>query len=200
MIRKFESSDICHVVAVHMASFPGFFLSFLGPKFLTIFYSRVCFAPESIAFVYLDKDGLPIGFVVGSLNPRGFYSRMLKRDWFKFTLSSVGPIIKNPTIILRLARAVLHPSSNQFGQNVAGLFSIGVLPDNHCLGIGKFLVNAFLNDARLRGCERVYLSTDRDNNESVNNFYIKNGFKINFQYTSREGRRMNQYCIEFNSD
>jgi ribosomal protein S18 acetylase RimI-like enzyme len=196
MIRKLESKDIANVVAIHMASFPGFFLSFLGPKFLTLFYSGVCIAPESIAFVYLNVKGVPIGFVAGALNPGGFYSRLMMRDFLRFGWASLSPMIKNPKIIWRLARAISHPSSNNFGNNVAGLFSIGVHPDSQGNGAGNLLVNAFLNEAKLKNCTKVYLTTDRDNNEAGNKFYTNLGFNINRQYATPEGRRMNQYCID----
>lgn len=195
MIRKIKLSDVNHVVAVHLSSFPGFFLSFLGSRFLSLFYSGICTAPEGIAFVYLNDAGAPVGFVAGTSNPGGFYSRLLKRDWLKFALASIVPVLKKPSTILRVARAVSHPSDNPIGDDVAGLFSIGVLPELQGTGAGKILVQAFLDEAKQRGCKRVFLTTDRDNNNSVNSFYEKLGFEIERQYVTPEGRRMNEYWI-----
>lgn len=195
MIRKIQSSDVSHVVDVHLSSFPGFFLSFLGSRFLSLFYSGICSAPEGIAYVYLNNSGFPAGFVAGTSNPGGFYSRLLKRDWLKFALASIIPVLKKPSVIGRVARAVSHPSGNPIGDDVAGLFSIGVLPELQGTGAGKQLVQAFLDDAKQRGCKRVFLTTDRDNNEAVNSFYEKLGFEIERQYVTPEGRRMNEYWI-----
>lgn len=195
MIRKLQMSDVCHVVAVHLSSFPGFFLSFLGSRFLSLFYSGICNAPEGIVFVYLNDAGVPAGFVAGTSNPGGFYSRLLKRDWLKFALASIVPVLKKPSVIGRVARAVSHPSGNPIGNDIAGLFSIGVLPELQGTGAGKKLVQAFLNEAKQRGCKRVFLTTDRDNNEAVNSFYEKLGFEIERQYVTPEGRRMNEYWI-----
>jgi ribosomal protein S18 acetylase RimI-like enzyme len=200
MIRKFKICDVSHVVAVHLSSFPGFFLSFLGPRFLSLFYSGICTAPEGIAFVYLNDAGIPEGFVAGTSNPGGFYSRLLKRDWLKFALASIIPVLKKPSVIGRVARAVSHPSGNPIGDDVAGLFSIGVLPELQGTGAGKKLVQAFLNEANHRGCKRVFLTTDRDNNEAVNSFYEKLGFEIERQYVTPEGRRMNEYWITLTED
>lgn len=191
-IRLIRVGDVPAVVKVHLASFPGFFLSFLGPRFLSIFYSGICSAPEGIAFVYLNADGMPIGFVAGTSDPGGFYTRLLKRDWLKFALASIVPILKKPSVIARIARAVSHPSGNPIGNKVAGLFSIGVLPELQNFGAGKLLVRTFMNEASLRGCKRVFLTTDRDNNEAVNNFYARLGFTIDRQYVTPEGRRMNE--------
>lgn len=195
MIRKLQSSDVDRVVVVHLSSFPGFFLSFLGPKFLSLFYSGICSASEGIAFVYLNDVGTPAGFVAGTSNPGGFYSRLLKRDWFKFALASIIPVLIKPSVIGRVARAVYHPAGNPIGDDVAGLFSIGVLPELQGTGAGKKLVQAFLDEARGKGCKRVFLTTDRDNNEAVNAFYEKLGFSVERQYVTPEGRRMNEYWI-----
>lgn len=195
MIRPMNADDVESVVRIHLASFPNFFLSFLGPRFLSLFYSGVCVAQEGIAFVYLSESKKPSGFVAGTSNPRGFYSRLLKRDWLKFALASIVPILKKPSIFSRVARGVSHPSDNPVGNDVAGLFSIGVLPELQGTGAGKALVQAFLDEARGRGCKKVFLTTDRDKNDSVNSFYSKMGFTIERQYTTPEGRRMNEYWV-----
>jgi ribosomal protein S18 acetylase RimI-like enzyme len=183
------------VVRTHLASFPGFFLSFLGPRFLSLYYAGICGAPEGIGLTCLNAAGEPAGFVAGSSNPRGFYSRLLKRDWLSFSLASVAAVLRKPTVIGRIARGVFHPGGNPVGADVAGLFSIGVLPELQGTGAGKLLVRAFLKEAKLRGCRRVFLTTDRDGNEAVNSFYEKLGFCIERQYVTPQGRRMNEYWI-----
>ena len=200
MIRTMDMMDVNQVVAVHLSSFPGFFLSFLGPRFLSLFYSAICSAPEGIAFVGLNDARIPAGFVAGTSNPGGFYSRLLRRDWFKFALASITPILRKPSVVWRVARAVTHPSDNPIGDDVAGLFSIGVLPELQGMGTGKKLVQAFLDEANRRRCKRVFLTTDRDDNEAVNTFYTKLGFSIERQYVTPEGRRMNEYWITLSEE
>jgi ribosomal protein S18 acetylase RimI-like enzyme len=195
MIRKLNSTDLAAVVEIHRASFPGFFLSFLGPRFLSLYYEGIHKDPEGIGFVYLNPAGMPAGFVAGSSNPRGFYSRLLKRDWLKFSLASLGAIVRKPSVIGRVARGLFHPSGNPPDRDVSGLFSIGVLPELQGTGAGKQLVQSFLRESRVRGCRRVFLTTDRDNNDAVNAFYRKQGFRIERQYVTPEGRHMNEYWI-----
>lgn len=184
------------VVQTHLASFPGFFLSFLGPRFLSLYYAGICTATEGIGYVYLNESGSPAGFVAGSSNPRGFYSRLLKRGWLKFALASVGAIIRKPAVIGRVARGLFHHKGNPLGDDVAGLYSIGVLPELHGTGAGKLLVKAFLQESARRGCTKVFLTTDRDDNEAVNEFYQKLGFVVERQFETPEGRRMNEYWID----
>jgi len=185
--------DIDNVVSVHLASFSGYFLSFLGPRFLSLYYSGICSSPEGIAFIYTSDDLIPVGFVVGASNPRGFYSRLLKRDWLRFSFASVRAVIRKPTAFARIVRAFSHPSQYPVGESTAGLFSVAVTPSFQKKGIGEKLVLRFLEDAEQRGCKQSLLTTDRDNNNEVNLFYVKLGFKIERQYVTDEGRRMNEY-------
>jgi ribosomal protein S18 acetylase RimI-like enzyme len=183
------------VVMAHLASFPGFFLSFLGPRFLSLYYAGICAAPEGIGLVYLNISGIPAGFVAGSANPRGFYSRLLKRDWLRFALASISAVIRKPAVIGRIVRGLFHAGGNPVGVEVAGLFSIGVLPELQGTGAGKVLMQGFLQEASKRGCKRVFLTTDRNDNDAVNSFYQKLGFSIERQYETPEGRCMNEYWI-----
>jgi ribosomal protein S18 acetylase RimI-like enzyme len=196
MIRQMERTDIPQVVSVHLASFPGFFLSFLGDRFLAVFYTGICRAQDGIGLVYLDNQGQPAGLLVGSVNPRGFYSRLLRRDWLRFRLASLAALRKRPSILRRLLRAMRYPSKNPAGGDVAGIFSICVSPRLQGSGAGKDLISAFLEEAKRRGSRRVYLTTDQMNNDAVNAFYTNLGFKVERQFVTPEGRRMNEYWID----
>ena len=195
MLRPMTREDVSSTVSVHLQSFPGFFLSSLGPKFLSHFYRGVVDASEGIAFVYLNEVGQTAGFVAGTSNPQGFYKRLLKRDWLKFSLASLGALLRKPSVVGRVARGLIHPGKNPPGEDVAGLFSIGVLPELQGTGAGKKLVLAFLAEARKRRCKMVFLTTDRNNNEAVNLFYEKLDFVLEREYTTPEGRQMNEYWI-----
>jgi len=195
VLRVFQKSDVEQVVALHVKCFPGFFLSSLGPRFLTLFYSGLVESPDNIGLVLLDKEGKLGGFVAGSSNPRGFYKRLLKRDWYKFALASLGVVMRNPAILRRIARAIHHPGNNPVGDEVAGLFSVGVGPEIQRTGAGQRLVGSFLEEASRRGCRRVFLTTDRDGNDAVNKFYHKLGFQVKNKFETPEGRRMNEYWI-----
>lgn len=188
--------DVEAVVRVHQTCFPGFFLSFLGSGFLKIYYSNICSSPEGLSYVYLNSTGTAVGFVAGTSNPQGYYSRLLKREWLNFALASIWPICRNPMILPRIFRALLHPGKNPLGTDVAGLFSIGLLPDLQGTGVGKKLAQKFLEEARSKNCKKVFLTTDQEDNESVNSFYKMLGFSIERQYETPEGRKMNEYWIE----
>lgn len=196
MIRPMTNCDLNQVVQVHLQSFPKFFLSILGPGFLSRYYSAVCSDQSGIALVALDQSGTVMGFVAGTANPRGFYARLLKKQWLAFAASALPAVIKNPRIIHRLLGALNHPGENPAGPDVAGLYSIGTTPQAQGRGWGGELVAEFLNEARKRGCRQVFLTTDLDGNDRVNRFYQKNGFTIKRQYATPQGRRMNEYWMD----
>ena len=196
MIQKMKREHISRVVEIHLESFPGFFLTFLGSRFLSLYYEGICTSPEGIAYVYSVAAGSPAGFVAGTSNPRGFYSRLLSRDWIWFSLASLGAVIRKPSIVPRIARGLFHPSRNPTGKDVAGLYSIGVLPSLQGTGAGRKLVTAFLEEARNRGSIKVFLTTDQEDNDAVNEFYRKMGFRVEREYITPEGRRMNEYWVD----
>ena len=192
MIRPIEFNDIDSIVKIHLATFKGFFLSFLGARFLSLYYSGIYKDSNGIGYVFVE-DGKVCGFVAGTADPRGFYSKLLRRDWLRFALASVRAVLKKPSSFMRIARAVLYPSQNLSGDHIAGLYSLGVIPEKQGAGIGQKLVLSFLYDAKKRGCKLVTLTTDRYNNDNVNLFYCKMGFKIQQQYSTSEKRHMNSY-------
>ena len=189
-------NDVDQVVQTHLQSFHGFFLSELGPKFLSRYYRAVCADPSGIALVGLDQTGRVAGFVAGTANPRGFYSRLLKKQWLMFGWASLPAVTRNPSIIVRLLGALNHPSENPAGNEMAGLYSIGTSPEAQGRGWGGKLVAEFLKTARDKGCRKVFLTTDRDGNDGVNRFYQNNGFNVKRQFTTHQGRRMNEYWTD----
>lgn len=192
-IRSMETGDLPAVVKIHLESFPGFFLSFLGPAFLLELYSSIVRDPEGISFVYVI-DRKIVGFVAGTSQPGGFYRRML-RKWWRFMFAAIPRVVQHPGIIPRLLRALLLPQQTNARNDAALLMSIAVLPQCQRGGVGKQLVKIFLNNAYARGRKSVLLTTDEINNDYANNFYQLLGFEIINRYITPEGRKMNEYEI-----
>ncbi|MEN6300234.1 MAG: GNAT family N-acetyltransferase [Anaerolineaceae bacterium] len=193
VIRSMKSADIDQVVDVHLNSFEGFFLSFLGRDFLTQLYSSIIQDADGIAFV--SEEQRVIGFVAGTAQPSNFYRRLIIHRWWRFGLASIKPVIKNPSIISRLFRALKMPQSASNEANRGSLLSIAVLPEYQGKGIGELLVKAFLDESARRGLKKVDLTTDAIDNDGVNHFYKKLGFVIERSFETPEGRSMNEYLI-----
>jgi ribosomal protein S18 acetylase RimI-like enzyme len=190
MLRR----DVNEVVHVHLAAFPGFFLSFLGPRFLRQLYLAAVTDPSGVCHVYCEDDHV-LAFVVGTVEPAGFYRRLLRQRWWRFALASVGAVVRQPKICLRLFRALRRPQEVPVNHDCALLMSIAVSPGLQGKGAGRRLVMRFLDEAKERRMGRVRLETDTHNNDSANAFYQRLGFVLVGSYSSPEGRSMNEYEI-----
>jgi GNAT superfamily N-acetyltransferase len=192
-IQIMQTGDINGVVSVHLASFQGFFLTFLGRRFLSELYHSIIMDPAGIAFVY--KENTIHGFVAGTSQPAGFYRRLLRHRLLRFGWAALMPILNRPVIIPRLLRAINMPSQAEKGEKCGILMSIAVDPAYQGKGVGKKLVSAFLEETHRWGLEYVDLTTDAVNNKSANSFYQSIGFKLVRTFNTPEGRSMNEYLI-----
>jgi hypothetical protein len=59
------------------------------------------------------------------------------------------------------------------------------------------LVQSWLDEARERGAVGCYLTTDAQNNDAVNSFYVSLGWMLESSYLTPEGRKMNRYIFDF---
>ena len=188
------ADDTKAVVAIHLAAFPGFFLTFLGPRFLRLLYSEAVACGE-IAIV-AEAAGRPVGFVMGSAKPGGFYGQLVRRRLLAFALAALPAVARRPGIVLRVARALRRPAEGRKPEGTATLMSLGVDPTAQGLGAGRALVQAFLEAAGRRGACKVDLTTDQDGNERTNRFYAALGFRVARTIVTPERRILNEYEID----
>ncbi|MBI4442267.1 MAG: GNAT family N-acetyltransferase [Acidobacteria bacterium] len=197
VIRQMRADDVNSVVSVHMEVFTGFFLSFLGRPFLRQLYHGILDDPSGIGYVY-ERDRRLLGFVAGTSEPAGLYGRLLRQRWWRFGLASVGAVLRRPRVVPRLLRAIRMPQEAGSEMDYGSLMSLAVLREAQGKGIGRVLVAAFLQEARHRGVKVVTLTTDHVDNDAVNSFYQRFGFRCARTFVTREGRSMNEYEIELN--
>lgn len=196
-IVMMQAEHIDGVVAVHMDSFPGFFLTFLGRRFLTLLYEEMLKDPGSVMIAAVDVPTQKVvGFAVGVEDQSGFYAQLLQRRLFGFALASLQGVLRRPRIILRLLRALFYPRQKQDAATSACFMSMGVLTNTAGHGVGKQVASAFLLNMQRRGVTAISLTTDRDDNERTNRFHQKTGFVIHKEFTTPEGRRMYEYYLD----
>ena len=196
-ISTLAPADVNLVVKLHLRAFPNYFLSILGPGFLREFYFSFLADPVGMAFVARNAQNEVVGAIVGPVDPRGFFGRLLRRRWWAFGLASVSALVRRPSSAARLARALVYRGEAPAGPIRALLSSIAVSPKAQGQGIGRALVQRWLDVARSRGARGCFLTTDAENNDTVNRFYCRLGWKPEATYTTREGRKMNRYVYDF---
>jgi len=192
MIARLDKHHIDSVIAVHLAGFEGFFLSFLGPRFLRLYYEGIVDYPDGAGYVYLE-GGRVVGFVCGVVGPSRFYRYLIRTRWWRFAMAALGATLRRPSIIPRLFRALSYPGQTPNCEDTATLTSIAVEPAMRGHGIGTKLITTFLEDMRARGVKRVDLTTDRHGNDQANAFYERQGFRCERTLITPEGREMNEY-------
>jgi GNAT superfamily N-acetyltransferase len=193
-----DKRHIPQIVEVHLEAFPNFFLTFLGPRFLREFYKSFLYDFVGIGFVAEDsKSSEVLGVIVGPLVPAGYFKRLLKRRWWAFCLASVTVVLKRPIIIRRLFRALFYRGEAPSGQQRALLSSVAVSPRMQGQSVGQALVRRWVEEVERRGYSGCYLTTDAHNNDKINHFYQKLGWRVESTYTTPEGRVMNRYVLDF---
>jgi ribosomal protein S18 acetylase RimI-like enzyme len=197
-IRALDLHHIQEVLEIHLASFPGFFLSFLGRRFLREFYSAFLHEESGVALIVEEPGSNQVlGCVVGTTLPTGFFKRLLKRRWWAFSFASISALMRKPKVAPRIFRALFYRGEVPQGPKRALLSSIAVRPDQQGTGLGRALVAGWVEEARKRGAPGCYLTTDAENNYAVNRFYVRCGWRLESTYFTPEGRRMNRYVLDF---
>lgn len=193
-LRVANERDIDGVANVHLAAFPGFFLTSLGRKFLSEMYRGFLNHPSGIFFV-AEEGGKVMGFVAGTSAPAEFFSELRRRRSLFFLLWALPALLRHPMVVFqKLRSAIFYRGDKPAGlEGGALLSSIGVSPDVVGKSVGKRLLHDFENEAFSRGVEFVYLTTDEVGNERVNKFYKNNGYLVESRFCQGASRTMLRY-------
>ncbi len=192
IVETKDLEDVNQIVEIHLSSFPGFFLTFLGKGFLKYLYKGYIKHSDSGIIVASEENQI-IGFLAYSTNLSEFYSFLLKKYFIPFAWYGFLGALRSPESFFRIIRALRYPKVMNDNEKYVEISSIAVDPRVQTKGIGSNLIKflcEFLLDSPFR---KIKLETDAENNEIVNAFYQKNGFKIEKKKNTPEGRRMNYY-------
>lgn len=191
-VKKINNETIKSIVDIHMVTFPGFFLTFLGKGFLKHLYKGFCEHEKSgLLIAIIDKT--TVGFLAYSEDISNFYKYLIRHKLLSFAWYSLGAFLRKPSTMFRLIRAFLKPDETKREEKYVELSSIGVDPKMKNKHIGSRLINALKIQYQNKPFSYIKLETDAEDNDNVNRFYIKNGFVLDHSYITPEGRKMNEY-------
>jgi ribosomal protein S18 acetylase RimI-like enzyme len=189
---ELKRENAAEITEIHTLAFPGFFLTDLGKDVLRVFYTALIQDQSTIVWGIKNNKEL-VGFFVASTSPVGLYTRIFKKHFFKFFLSLTISFLKNFSLLGRMI--ISFTSSKAFDVPEAystALLSICVSPSFSGKGIGKMLLGKLEKELVLKGQNGYYLTTDKDNNESTNHFYLNYGFQLQDVFIQGK-REMNIY-------
>ena len=187
-----EKKIIKQIVQIHMDTFKGFFLTFMGKGFLKNLYKSYCQHKESGLLVAFENNE-PVGFFFFFGDYSGFYKFMIKRKLIPFAWYSLGAFIRKPKTFIRLIRAFSKSDDVKRNEKYIELASIGVKPESKSRGVGSSLITKLKENVDFNVYSYISLETDATNNLAANRFYSKNGFELIRTYETKEGRKMNEY-------
>lgn len=187
-----SKKDLDEVVKIHIETFDGFFLTFLGKGFLRQMYKGyITHKKSGLIIAKNDKD--VVGVLAYSEDISAFYKYLIKTRLIPFAWYSLGAIIRRPTAMIRLIRAFLKPGETKRKEKYIELSSIGVSPKVKGQHIGSGMIDKLKEIFDADKFEYINLETDAFNNEGANAFYIKNNFVLTRTFETTEGRKMNEY-------
>ena len=187
-----EISEVGQIVKVHQDSFPGFFLTFLGTRFMTLLYEDLCNCPSAVLLV-ARRGGRVVGFAGGVENESSYFASLKQRRAREFARASMIAVARQPTILPRLWRARRRDVEGSSVGPPATLLTIGVSPEGQGLGVGAALLNSFTQALRDRGIPVFTLTTDAVDNERAIRFYEAAGMRRVRTFKTPEGRVMFEF-------
>lgn len=191
----FETKDkkyLDEIVDIHISAFKGFFLTELGSGFLKTLYKGYMKDNKSGVIIAMESDRI-IGFIAYSKDYSRFYKNLIKKSLIQFAFYSMIAAIKHPSFIGRLLGAFGKSEEVTKAEKYVELASIGVEPTSKGNGVGTKLISYLKEQIDFKEYAYISLETDAEDNDRVNQFYIKNGFELFKEYSTKQGRKMKEY-------
>lgn len=184
--------ELDDIVRIHMETFTGFFLTFLGKGFLKQMYKGFIAHNNSGLIVAKNEKGI-VGVLAYSEDLSAFYKYLIKTRLIPFAWYSLGAAISRPSAMFRLIRAFLKPGEAKRVERYIELSSIGVAPETKGQHVGSMLIDKLKEKFDSEKFAYINLETDAVDNYGANIFYVKNGFVLTREFETPEGRKMNEY-------
>ena len=191
-LKDANAAYVRSIAELHKKAFPAFFLTQVGIPFLRTLYSGYLEDRDS-GIIVAEEDDRLVGFIAYSNDYPRFYKGLMKNHLLKFALCSVWAAIRHPSFVKRLLGAFKKSESVVKKERYVELASICVDPSIESRGIGTKLIDCLKGLVDFKTYAYVNLETDAEANEKANRFYVKNGFVLEREFVTAEGRRMNEY-------
>lgn len=198
-IRQAGAGDLPAIARIHCEAFPDTFLTALGVDFLGVYYRLVQDHPSGILLVHESSNGDSggvDGFVAGFTRPVEFY-RAMKSTRSRMAACLIRALLRKPWLAGRIVYHVwrLTRGKSRSHPEECELSSLAVQPRGWNRGIGRLLVQEFLDKAWSKGASCVYLLAEAERNSRVNLFYQRLGFELRECVEQYRGRLLNEYAL-----
>jgi ribosomal protein S18 acetylase RimI-like enzyme len=152
-------------------------LSDLGLPMILRYYQIAQADPQVIGLCAISPAGDVLGWAMGSPHPDRINAG-LRSPFAWFVLQMVRVALIRPRVLWQLISSVSSaPSGSELKMNDIELTYIGVSSVQRGKGLGKKLLNAFIEASRSHGYHSVMLSVETENSLAIS-LYEKEGFKV----------------------
>ncbi len=152
-------------------------LSDLGLPILWRYYQIAQQDSQTIGFCVISGSGRILGWAMGSPRPDRINAK-LRSPLTWFVLQMLRITLTRPVVLWQLFSSVFSTSNSSAIKNDAiELTYIGVSSEQRGVGLGKKLLNAFIEACRLNGYRSVVLSVEKENLPAIT-LYERAGFRI----------------------
>lgn len=173
-LAQMSSDQIRNLARLHRRVLHSL-LSDLGAPFLERYYRLARADSSVIGMCALSAEGNPLGWVVGSPQPEQIARRMSEaRGWFIIHMLRV--LVTNPKTIWQVAVSS-SSASVPLKPGAIELTYLGVDESTRKKGLGRELLNAFIEAARGKGFTSVELSVEAGNAAAIA-LYTRAGFRV----------------------
>ena len=175
-LSKLEDDQLKQLAQLHH-SVMHTLLADLGLPMILRYYQTARSDNSVVGICTLDRSKKIIGWAMGSPRPDRINSALRSPLlWFAFQILRV--LFTRPIIFFQLISSVLSSSAEtEMKSDGIELTYIGVAADQRGKGVGKVLLNAFIEMSRKAGYQSLILSVEKDNEPAIA-LYQKAGFKI----------------------
>ena len=175
-IRPAHEADLPRMVELHIARLPHGFFVRLGPRYLRA-YHRTFIGHDSAVALVAESDQTVVGFLVGAVDVHAHRGYVIREHGRRLALAGASGMLVRPPVmfdflrtrVVRYARSLTRAlrrrpagagsSSSLSRPGTAVLTHVAVDAASGGRGIGRKLVNTFVDEVRARGAARIELVT-----------------------------------------
>lgn len=215
-IRSMSRGDLRFVLSQHREAFPDNVMGRMGSMFLRRYYRSFLAGPFAVAVV-AERQGRPVGYLVGILDTRRHRCLLLRRHGAALAVALFAGFALHPVLVTRImASRVSKALASKLAARdqgsdrdpadggdggvgsesgpVAVLSHVAVPESSQRRGVGRRLVDFFVAETRAAGCSEVCLAT-LDDVDGAWKLYERLGWELTSTRRTFDGRPLRFDCV-----
>lgn len=175
--NNIPKKHINKIANIHHKTFPNFYLTGLGPKFLQTFYNTLIYSEQCISYFAFNQNQ-PIGFAICVYPNDNIYKKLIVTNKYKYIKIGLNLLFTKPLELIKVFKKIMCSGKLPVDNKQALLLSICIKSEFQGHGIAVNLINMLEEKLKSLNAKELYLLTRKKNNDRANTFYRKLNYKI----------------------